>query len=150
MNFALFVAILFIWARPAINKALQSDVNSLLNYLVMHRRPASWRRRSISLKSKFNALDSEICGPVANAKDAAHAEAAQIISNAEQVAAHIRSEATNAAKAELDLAKANLQREIMDAVRTQVEAQLQDGQSKEKQKDLLKHQLAWVKSNALT
>jgi F-type H+-transporting ATPase subunit b len=150
INFSLFMVLVYVFARPAINKALaekKQAFEKLLGEAQKTRELAEEQQKAIN--ARLAGLSSEIDAIVAQARKAAELESLTILQQAEQIAQHMRSEAKNAAKAELDAARAAIEVEILRSVTSKVQERIKKDVSTAKHAELIEQQFRVVSSSKL-
>ncbi len=117
INLFIYLALLYFFGRPAINKLLATKRDTFLKQIQEAQKAKLLAEEQAKvLAVKLASLEKEINTIVTNAKSSAELEAELIIKNAEQLAEHIRTEAKRMAQAEVTSAKESLQKDIIAQV----------------------------------
>lgn len=125
-NFLIFFgAAVFIFRKPAVAAARkQRDDFEKLRAEAVRARDVAQEKLDI-LRKRESALAAEIAETARLSKVAAEAEAAKIISDAERVATHLKTEAKRIAAAEVENARAAIRRDIVAALKEAVTTRIQ-------------------------
>lgn len=120
-NFALFIFLAWwFFRKPAISAARKKreEFETQMQDAAEVKNIA--KKRLTELSERLANLDNEIAEMNNLAEQAAEADSARVISDAENLGKHLKEEAKRIAQAEVDKARADLRCEIVDSVRSQV------------------------------
>lgn len=147
INFSIYLAILYVFARPALSKIMSAKRDLFLKQAQEAQKAKLQAEEEANvLRKKLAGLDKEMSTILANAKASAEAEAAAIIKSAEQLSDHLRSEAKRIAQAEVAAARLGLQKEIIAEVTAAVAKRLASDLSSEQHADLILNNVSALKT----
>ncbi len=147
INFFIYLAILFFFARPALSKMMSAKRDLFLKHAQeAQKAKLQAEEQADILQKKMAGLDKEIATILANAKASAEAEAEAIIKSAEQLAEHLRAEAKRIAQAEVAAARQELQKEIIDEVTAAVANRMLTDVSSEQHQQLILNNISTLKT----
>jgi F-type H+-transporting ATPase subunit b len=146
-NFAIFLGLaIYFFRKPA--KAAAAKKRQAYEELLAESKAAyvEAAERLAEMKRRQADLDREIADLKATAKTTADMEAAKIVSDAERLANHLRTEAKRIAAAEVEKARATLRAEIVESVRESVTSKLKTELTSEAHLSLVRGRIGELKN----
>ncbi len=127
LNFAILLALLSKWGRPAARKLAaerHDQIKSALDEAAKLRKQAA--DKLAEYDTQLKALPDEIAKLVADIRAGAEADRKRVLETAERQAAQLKREAEQRIAAEIEIARATLTREVTAAAATAAETILRD------------------------
>lgn len=149
INFILFVFMAFWFGRKAAiaaPKKKREDFEKTLREMTRARDEAQAKLNELNARKA--QIDAEIREMRQMAKEAADLEATNIVADAERLASHLKVEAKRIADAEVVRARATIQKEIVDAVRTSVTDRVRNEMDSGAHLSMVKKQISGLKNLA--
>lgn len=147
VNFFMFLgAAVFFFRKMAVVAAnkKRTDFEKLMTEARSARDAAE--KRLDELKRRQAGLDKEIAEIMAMSKGSADVEAAKIQSDAERLSKHLRDEARRIADAEVEKARSELRREIVNSVRDSVTKKIKSELNNDSQLKLVKGKIGELRT----
>ncbi len=138
VNFALLLGILAKWGRPAARKIAETrheQIKSALDEAKKLRDEAA--KKLADYESRIKDVDAEVAKLMAGIRADAEADKKRILEAAERQAAQMKRDAELRIAAEIELARADLAREVTAAAATATEKLLRDRTTADDQKKLV-------------
>lgn len=147
VNFFLFLgAAVFFFRKMAVGAAQKKRTE--FEKLMAEARAArdAAEQRLEELKRRQAGLDKEIAEIMSISKSSGEVEAAKIQSDAERLSQHLRDEARRIAETEVEKARQELRREIVDAVRESVTKKIKSELNNDSQLKLVKNKIGELRN----